>query len=126
MGNNQSYVYSNISPQPISAQTVQEKSNLLQIDMRHLTETNYFLKRIVKGIYQQYPNCTINAIRRVLYIQNFTDEHYYILVNISFPNNRNLNLYFSEILQISYDQPSITNDNLKSSEIGVELLYKNK
>lgn len=119
--NNQSY----ISPQPISAITIQEKSNLLKAEVNYLSESDYFLKRIVKIIYLQYENCTINTISRILY-QHFNAEYYYILVNISFPDSTTTDIYFSEILEFSYAPPSITNDNLKTSDMGEELLYKKK
>ena len=127
MENNQSYIspQSYILPQPISSITIQEKSNLLKAEVNHLSESDYFLKRIVKIIYSQYENCTINTIRRILY-KHFNDEYYYIAVNILFPDSTTTDIYFSEILQFSYAPPSITNDNLKTSDMGEELLYKKK
>jgi hypothetical protein len=119
--NNQSYIL----PQPISSITVQEKSNLLKADVNHLSGNDYFLKRIVKIIYSQYKNCTINSINRILY-KNLNDEYYYIAVNITFPDSTTTDIYFSEILEFSYAPPNIMSGNLKTSDMGEELLYTKK
>ena len=134
MGNNQSY-YDNQSyddnksyddNNKISSLMIQNKSDLLQMNTEHSTNTNYFVKRIIKNLYYMYKDFTINSIRRELY-KYPNGEDYYIVANISPPNdNTNKDIYFLEILQFSDAPPSISADSHNNSFMAEEFLYKKK
>jgi len=127
MGNNQSYnnqSYDNQSyNNKIDGLMIQNKSESLQID-DHSTNTNYFVKRIIKNLYYMYKDFTINSISRELY-KYPNGEDYYIVANISLPNdNTNKDIYFLEILQFSDAPPSISADSHNNSFMAKEFLYK--